>query len=338
MGFRGRCHDLLLSYSTGRKQCTKVNGWVSSEASVSVGVAQGSVLGPLEYLLYVQSLKYAGLKARYIKFCNDTVLVYSGAKKEELEATVNADLQKYFDWLCYNRLTINVEKTVYMVLNQTGKSPIQTNIKINNRVLTKVQQYKYLGLIITENLTWSAHIQTIVDKIIPILGAIRRCSHMLNKNTRYLLYNSLIEPHMTYLLPCYGNTSEYLINKLQRLQNKSIKTIFCLNYYTASVALYQEYPFLKLKQLKMFEQAKLIFKIKNELLKTNVELKQNKDYHNFNLRTRDKLRNTYLRTKKSQDSPIFRSVQAYNLLPETLFEGEEKAVCRNLKSYIKNRD
>ena len=124
MGFRGRCHDLLLSYSTGRKQCTKVNGWVSSGASVSVGVAQGSVLGPLEYLLYVQSLKYAGLKARYIKFCDDTVLVYSGAKKEELEATVNADLQKYFDWLCYNRLTINVEKTVYMVLNQTGKSPI----------------------------------------------------------------------------------------------------------------------------------------------------------------------------------------------------------------------
>lgn len=338
MGFRGKCHDLLQTYSTERKQCTYVNGKVSAEANISVGVAQGSVLGPLEYLLYVQSLKYAGLKAKYIKFCDDTVLVYSGTVEEELEADINADLKKYFEWLCHNRLTINVEKTVYMVISQTGKRPIQPKVKLNDKELKKVQQYKYLGLIITEKLAWSAHIQSITEKVIPILGAIRRCSHMLNKNTKYLLYNSFIEPHIRYLLPCYGNASEHLINKLQRLQNKSIKAIFSINYWTASETLYIVYPFLKVKQLKMFEQAKLIFKINNKLLKTNVQLRQNMDFYNYDLRTRDNLRNTYQRTKKSQDSPIFRSVQTYNGLPRTLFEGEEKAVCRNLKIYFRNRD
>ena len=72
-------------------------------------------------------------------------------KKEELEATVNADLKSYFDWMFCTRLTIYVEKIVYMVLNQTGKSPVRPKTKLNNRKLTKVQQYKYLGLIITES-------------------------------------------------------------------------------------------------------------------------------------------------------------------------------------------
>lgn len=140
-----------------------------------------------------------------------------------------------------------------------------------------MQPYKYLGLIITEKVTWSAHIQSITEKIIPILGAIRWCSHMLNKNTKYLLYNSFIEPHIRYLLPCYGNASEHLLNKLQRLQNKSIKAIFSINYCTASETLYTVYPFLKLK---MFEQAKLIFKINNKLLKMDVQLRQNMDFYN----------------------------------------------------------
>lgn len=338
MGFRGKCHDLLSSYSTGRKQCTTVNGLVSNEADVNVGVAQGSVLGPMEYLLYVQNLKYAGLSAEYVQFCDDTVLIFSGASKDELEQVVNNDLKQYSDWLCQNKLSLNVEKTVYMVINLPNKKKIEPVIKINKKTLEKVNNYKYLGLVINEKLTWTEHIQSILDKIAPILGAIKRCSHRLNKNSRYLLYNSFIEPHIRYLLPCYGNASAELLDKLQRLQNKSIKAIFSINFYTPSQNLYGEYPFLKVEHLKALEQAKLIYKIKNKLLKTNVELRLNCDIHNYNLRTRGNLRNKYARTRKAQESPIYRSVETYNVLPETLFVGGEKAVSRNLKRYLKSRD
>ena len=97
MGFRGKCFDLLTSYSTRRKQCTEVNGKISSKRDTHVGLAQGSVLGPLQYLLYVQSLKYAGLKGKYFMFCDDTVIVYSAINKEDLELTVNSDLQTYLN-------------------------------------------------------------------------------------------------------------------------------------------------------------------------------------------------------------------------------------------------
>lgn len=337
MGFRGKCHELLNSYSTRRRQQTYVNGVTSDEASVEVGIAQGSVLGPLQYLLHVQSLKYAGLRVKYYKYCDDTVLIFSGVNKIELEQDINSDLERYYQWLCYNKLTINVEKTVYMVLHQVGKNQIDPIIKINDCVLKKVKQYKYLGLTVTDNVTWNVHIDSILQKVAPMLGAIRRCNHMLSKNARHLLYNSFIEPHIRYLIPCYGNASVEAINKLQRLQNKAIKTIFAKNYNTPSDTLYKDYPFLKLENLKNFEQTKLIYKIQNNLIKTNVQLKHNKDYHNYNLRTKERLRNNFARTKKGQDSPIYQSICTYNSIPKTVLEGCEKVVYYNLKKFLKEQ-
>ena len=158
---------------------------------------------------------------------------------------------------------------------------------------------------------------------------------MLDKNSRYLLYNSFFEPHIRYLIACYGNANLESLNKLQRLQNKAIKTIFSLNYYTPIEIIYKNYPFLKINKIKQHEQAKLIYKIKYNQIKTNVNLKQNKDYHNYQLRTREKLRNNHSKTKKTQNSPIYRSIVTFNKLPSYLFQGREESVIHNLKKYLK---
>ena len=173
-----------------------------------------------------------------------------------------------------------------MIIKQVGKKAITPIIKLNNIILKKVQKYKYLGLILTENLTWTAHIENVIEKVAPIIGAIKRCRHMLDKNSRYLLYNSFIEPHIRYLIACYGNANLESLNKLQRLQNKAIKTIFSLNYYTPSEIIYKNYPFLQINEIKQHEQAKLIYKIKNNQIKTNVILRKNKYYYNYQLITK----------------------------------------------------
>lgn len=336
MGFRGICHNLLRTYSTERKQYTVVNSSNSNQQNVTVGVAQGSVLGPLQYLLYVHSLKLVNLGCKYFMFADDTVLVYSAENEDELEQAINRDLDLYSQWLCYNKLTINIKKTVYMIIKQQGKRSCNPTVRLNNQVLTQVTEYNYLGLIISNNLTWNSHINKVINKVAPIIGVLKRCSHQLNDNTRFLLYNSFIEPHFRYLLPCWGNASDYLVKKLKRLQNKSIKTLFKLNYFTPSVDLYKHYPFLSFSQLRTLEQSKLIYCVKNKLLETNTNLKQNKDYHNYNVRHKFAIRNTFARTKKKQDSPYQRGIQVYNEISPQVFEGQYRKVMHNLKKYVRD--
>lgn len=121
MGFRGVCYRLLKTYSKGRKRFTRISNTVSETQKMKVGIAQGSVLGPLEYLIYVHNLKYVPIKSKYFMYADDTVLVMSGSDVEELETIINCDLDLYFEWLCNHKLSVNVEKTVYMIIKQKNK-------------------------------------------------------------------------------------------------------------------------------------------------------------------------------------------------------------------------
>ena len=128
------------------------------------------------------------------------------------------------------------------------------------------------------------------------------------------------------------------MNKIQRLQNKAIKVIFGLNYYTRSEDIYKQYPFLNLQSLKLLEQAKLVYNIKNKLLKTNTQVSSTGEHHEYNVRNKNLLRNKYARSKKGQDSPIYRSIQAYNSIPKSILKGHSRKLCHNLKKYIRCRN
>ena len=337
MGIRGVAYQLMKSYSTGRQQFTVVNGSSSSKSVINVGVPQGSVLGPVEYLMYVHSLKYVGLRARYFMFADDTALVYSAAELLDLETAVNYDLDIYYKWLCRNKLTINVKKTVYMLIKQKNKVDGDLALVINGANIQRVKNYKYLGLEITSDLTWDSHINSIIKKIVPMVGAIRRCSGYLNNNSRALLYNSFVETHLRYLIPCWGNAAKHLLNKLQRVQNKAIKVIYSIEYYTPTIEIYKQTNKMNIRNLKILEQVKIIHNIKTKQIKINSALKQARDYHKHDTRRKNNLRNEYVRTKKAQDSPIYRSIQAYNSVPEDVINTQTVSnLCNKLKLHLKS--
>lgn len=338
MGIRGVGYELMRTYSLERSQFTVVNQSKSKKVQLSVGVAQGSVLGPLQYLLYVHSLKYAGLKSRYFMFADDTVLVLSAEDARDLEVTMNMDLDLYYRWLCHNKLSLNVDKTVCMLIKQKNKPSHSINIVINKMKLKEVTNYKYLGLTITNSLTWSEHTESVIKKIVPIVGAIRRCSKQINMKTRYLLYNGFIEPHIRYLIPCWGNGANYLLDRIQRMQNKAVKTVFSIPYFTSTLQVYNETKVLKIKQLRTLEQVKLIYSIRNKTLKTNLAIGEVGDRHSHDTRTRNKIRNEYKRTRKGQDSPIIRAIQAYNEMPEEIMDVRKlDRMCRLIKVYLRGQ-
>lgn len=335
MGIRGVAQSLMETYSKKRKHFTVINKSKSSDTELNVGVAQGSVLGPIQYLLYVHSLQFLGLNARYYKFADDTVLVFSDSNSKNLETLVNSNLRLYYSWLCNNKLSINVTKTVYMIISQKNKPKCVIDVYLNDVKLKEVSEYKYLGLILTNQLSWDAHIESIIKKIVPMVGAIRRCREILNFKSRTMLYNSFILPHLRYLIPCWGNAPEYQIDKIQRAQNKAIKTIFQFEYFTPTQEVFRRTSLLDIKKLRTFEQVKFIYNIQNKLIKTNLEVQTVGNCHNYNVRSADLLRNQHVRTAKAQNSPLYRCIESFNEMPQSVTDVRTmKKLCHTLKSVL----
>lgn len=335
MGFRGVCYDLLKSYSENRVSYVCMDDCESERLVMTTGVAQGSVLGPIEYLLYVHSLKFLKMGSRYYKFADDTAFVLSADNMGELENVMNQDLELYYDWLCYNRLTLNIDKTVYMIIKQKNKKRCDIEIKINDTALKKVEEYRYLGLLIDDKLSWRFHIEKLKNKLAPMIGAVRRCANFLNDRARRVIYESFIASQLRYMIVCWGNAPKYLMEQIQRYQNRAVKAVYALDYFTSTDSLYTNTSIFNIEKMRAYEQVKLIYNIKKNYLKTQTKLQLVNECHAYPIRTQNQLRTNYRRTVKSQNTPIYRSIMTYNSVPVTVTDSNNpKKMCRNLREYL----
>lgn len=315
MGIRGEMHSLIASFLKDRPQFVTVNGIESNEILNNCGVPQGSVLGPLLYLIHVLSLKQAGLIGRYFTFADDTVFFYSGSNLQSLEQTVNDDLCRYSKWLLHNKLKLNAEKTVYLVFQQKNTEHYDFNININNMQLSQVHTTKYLGLILDDKLNWNSHIDSLVKKIIPMLGALHRCTKFLNTSNRYAIYNAYILSNLRYLINIWGTCGVTSFKRVQVLQNRAIKILFQMPYRTSSELLYSNLSLQPIRYVFELEQCKQIYNILRCNLKCNSKLKTNSELYEYNTRGNQNLHVGNIRTHKALYNPLMRATLMFNNVP-----------------------
>lgn len=335
IGIRGPAFKLASSFLRGRLQYTRVNNSESSILTVDTGVPQGSVLGPLLYLIYVESLALAGLRGEHYMFADDTALVYCGRDLQLLETVVNADLIRFHNWLCANFLVINESKTVFMHFHSRRKTVVPVTLSISGKSIQQVSSYKYLGLMVDDRLAWDCHVDNIVSKqLCGLVGCFRRINEFLSNECRYLLYNTYILSALSYLMVVWINTSVYNMNRLQRFQNKAIKAIFRLPYDTPTMGLYQRLPLLPISKLKKLELCKLIYRLANGEIKMKVKLAVNQDIHLHDTRSAGdfalprRLTNVGLRT------PIYQGVKLYNSLPGNIKMQKNNGFYKSLKKFL----
>ena len=220
-GIRDKCLDFFHSYLVGRSQVLKYNSYISTSAkTITLGVPQGSILGPLLFLLYINDMHKSSAIPQFLLYADDTALLYSAPTLTELQSAINASLPDIATWLNSNRLTLNVKKSTYQLFSIKYPLPDIT-IRINGFALSRSKFFKYLGVTIDENLKWDSHIKQVETTISRNIGLIGRSQRFLNSSCLILLYNALILPFFNYCLQIWGSTYPSKLSCLVTLQKKN---------------------------------------------------------------------------------------------------------------------
>ena len=261
-GIRGEPLKLIYSYLTNRTQTTVVNQTQSSPENILCGVPQGSILGPLFFLLYINDLVNCS-NFNVTLFADDACLMQSNRDLVMLEKIVNTELEKINTWAKINKLTINYEKTFYMLFS---KRNITTNIKLsmNKTTLTRVSEFKYLGIVLHEKLNWTSHVNYIKTKVSKAYFILTKIRYYVDTKTLMLLYNSLIATHFNYCIITWGGAPESILKPLITLQKKISRIITFSDYTAHSFPLFYQLRMLRLQDIYKLKLAITFHKFNND--------------------------------------------------------------------------
>ena len=196
-GIDGAFFNFFKSYLENRSQFVKLDNVKSSILSIKYGVPQGSILGPLLFLIFINDLPNA--TNFFIKlFADDTFLCAQNADFQSLETEVNIEIQKVFQWLISNKLTLNIAKSKFMIISNSKSKPERFQISLNDSQLEECDKYKYLGVIIDKNLSWKPHVEYISGKISKACGALAKLRHCIGTNVLVEIYHALIHSYVRY--------------------------------------------------------------------------------------------------------------------------------------------
>ena len=226
-GSRGIPKHWFSSYLSNRKQFVSINGFKSSLKQITCGVPQGSVLGPLLFLIYINDLSFSVKHSTVYHFADDTNLLCINKSLKSLCKQINYDLKKLTDWLNGNRISLNTDKTEFVIFRKPRKkiNLDEINIKLNGKRLFASSHIKYLGVLIDENLSWNFHIHELSKKLNRANSMLSKVRHYVDKNTLRSLYFSIFSSHMSYCCQIWGQTGNRHINKILSLQRSALRII-----------------------------------------------------------------------------------------------------------------
>ena len=206
-GFRGIVLEWFKNYLYNRKQYVCINSCKSSMENIICGVPQGSILGPLLFIIYVNDIVNVSNILKFVLFADDTTITFSHKNISNQYDIINRELKKVCDWFKVNKLSVNASKTNYMFLGTYHKTNVNTGdqcIILDNTKLERVKQTKFLGVIIDENLTWKNQIDNIAKNISRVIGLLYKLKHFVPERILYSLYCTLISPHINYCILAWG--------------------------------------------------------------------------------------------------------------------------------------
>ena len=261
-GIRGQTKRWIENFLVGRTQQVVVEGETSTIGPVISGVPQGSVLGPLLFLAFINDLEN-GLHSRVRLFADDTIL-YAPIVSPDDAVHLQEDLLKLEAWASKWQMEFNVDKCLLLSVSRK-RTRIPTSYTLNGQSLARVSEAKYLGLNITENLHWGTHVQSIVAKSNRVCAFIHRNLKGCSTKIQTHCYKSLARPILEYASPVWDPHQQNLIDKLEMTQRRAARRIL-EDYSTKSSAsaLVAKLHLDSLQQRRAIDKVSMIYKIIND--------------------------------------------------------------------------
>ena len=244
-GIRGSAWNWVKSYLSNRKQY----------------VSQGSILGSLLFLLYINDLCDVSHRVSFIQFADDTSIYCTGSSLESACETLEIEMISICEWLNNNKLFLNVSKTNYMIMTPSARElSDEITIQLNGQKIERVTETKFLGVILDHKLTFKSHIDYISNKIAKCIGIISKARRALSTYSLRMLYMALVQPYLFYCVEIWGHTYASYTKKLSILQKRLVRIITFSRYDDHTLPLFKSLKILPFGEQYEYKVATLVFK------------------------------------------------------------------------------
>ena len=247
-GLRGNINLLIKSYLTDRKQFVSINGFDSEIKYVKCGVPQGSSLGPLLFLIYINDFRYSLVKSDCGHFADDTFIMYSSNKLKTIETVLNHELKLASNWLKINKLSLNKDKTKLIIFHSKRKyiDKLNLSIKIDGHRIPVVDKVNYLGMFLDEHLSWEFHINQLSTKLSRGNGILSKLRYYVPQNTLIQVYYAIFHSYLYYGCAIWGQAIEKYLDIIRILQKKCVRIMTFAEFRSHSTPIFQTLGLIKL--------------------------------------------------------------------------------------------
>ena len=314
-GFRGHVNLFIRSYLENRQQFALINGKKSNTTSIETGVPQGSVLGPLLFIVYVNDLVNSIKDGKTTLFADDTSILLHDKDLKLLKHRSENTLKEVYDWLVCNKLTLSWEKTFFVIYHSYKKNAdVIHELRVYDNRVKRAKSAKYLGMIIDETLSWNEHVTNLCNTLSRNFNLFYNIRNIIPDQLKKNLYYSLVYSHIQYGIELYGACKKQLSNKIQILQNKLLKVLFNLPYREDTNKLHYTLKVLKVDDIRKANILKFVYEAINKI---SIKVFHNhyifhRDIHNRNSRQSYRLYLNRVNTKYGENTIQYKGTKLWN--------------------------